>query len=52
MEGSLEREEELMNGKTRCLFMASNGWVLGDDPLKNFAELGGNFLYQQLLLCA
>lgn len=38
---SLEEEEPLMHQQDKaCYFMAHNGWVMGDDPLKNFAGPG------------
>ena len=39
---SLEEEELRINTTEGCLIMACNGWVMGDDPLKNFAESGIN----------
>lgn len=37
----MEQENQLMlNPNEGCHVLAHNGWVLGDDPLKNFAEAG------------
>ena len=38
-EGSVEKEEE-MSYKEGQNIMAVNGWVMGDDPLRNFAAPG------------
>ncbi|XP_063604015.1 glycogen debranching enzyme-like isoform X1 [Penaeus indicus] len=37
-DASLEEEEALMFGDKGCYLMAHNGWVMGDDPLNNFAR--------------
>ncbi|XP_065569335.1 glycogen debranching enzyme-like [Artemia franciscana] len=38
-EASLEEEEEMMKEKGEHI-LAHNGWVIGDDPLRNFAKPG------------
>ncbi|XP_071756275.1 glycogen debranching enzyme-like [Centroberyx gerrardi] len=51
-EMTFDQEMQLMNQADKaCHFLAHNGWVAGDDPLRNFAEPGSEVYLRRELLC-
>ena len=47
---SLEQEEAIAFGPDACHLMAHNGWVMGDDPLSDFARPGSDVYLRRELI--
>ncbi|XP_069581806.1 glycogen debranching enzyme-like isoform X1 [Brachyistius frenatus] len=51
-EMSVEEEEQLMEQRQKaCLLLACDGWVKGDDVIRNFAESGSDVYLRRELMC-
>ncbi|GAB1601007.1 glycogen debranching enzyme-like isoform X1 [Argonauta hians] len=51
LESSVREEEKMIFTDNGKYIMASNGWVMGDNPLRNFAEPGSHVYMRRELIC-
>ncbi|KTG35418.1 hypothetical protein cypCar_00010961, partial [Cyprinus carpio] len=47
----VQENQLIQNPYDACHLLTHNGWVMGDDPLRNFAEPGSNVFLRRELVC-